>query len=359
MRILTIINNLEIGGAQRLVTDLLTVFSNQKKNELGLLTIMDSKDSPLLSHIKSLDIELYELNGRSPYRFSTLREIRKIARNYDIVHAHLFPSGYLSVISLLGLNKPILYTEHSTHNRRREKSWFRPIERIIYSGFSTIASISPQTNDALNKWLKSKKINSRCHVINNGIDSAKFNRVNLQKSRIFNDGKPRILMISRFTPAKDHLTLIRAIPFLESKEAIVVFAGEGETLETSKNFAREMGVEERCMFLGAVEDIPSLIQSSTIGVQSSNWEGFGLTAIEMMSGALPVIASDVPGLRDIVENAGLLFEKGNHIALAQLLNELLSDRTFYERIKQQCEQRAKDYDIHATASNYLKLYESF
>jgi len=100
------------------------------------------------------------------------------------------------------------------------------------------------------------------------------------------------------------------------------------------------------------------MNSSDIGIQSSNWEGFGLTALEMMASGLPVIASDVAGLKQVVEGAGLVFEVNNAFDLAQKINDLLNNIPLYNKIKSQSLQRALEYDIRITAQKYLCEYKS-
>lgn len=281
---------------------------------------------------------------------------------YDIVHAHLFPGGYLAAIARTGKKCPVIYTEHSTHNRRREKKLFRPVERFVYSRYSATAAISSATRDSLSNWLKKDKYSKKIHTIPNGTDLSRFHNTDSTpqngKALFGKDGKA-IIMISRFTESKDHASLIKALPLIEDRDAFVVFVGDGKTMKDCQNLAEETGVSDRCVFLGNRGDIPELVGASHIGVQSSNWEGFGLTAIEMMAGGLPVIASDVPGLKNVVDGAGILFKKGDFKALAREINKLLADKETYMEVKQKCIARSRQYDIKNTADSYLDLYSRF
>lgn len=71
----------------------------------------------------------------------------------------------------------LVYTEHSTHNRRRDKVWFEPIEYYIYSKYDRLISISQQTQDNLMEWLKAKKDDKRFLVIENGVNLSLFSSV--------------------------------------------------------------------------------------------------------------------------------------------------------------------------------------
>ena len=117
-----------------------------------------------------------------------------------------------------------------------------------------------------------------------------------------------------------------------------------------------LGVEERVHFVGRQSDIPKWIEIADIGIQSSIWEGFGLTAVEMMAGGLPVVASDVEGLRDVVYGAGELFPSGDYERLAKIINQMIEDKDYYELLRSRCISRSKNYDIGTMVNAYIDMY---
>ena len=104
--------------------------------------------------------------------------------------------------------------------------------------------------------------------------------------------------------------------------------------------------------------MPELVASSYIGIQSSQWEGFGLTAVELMAAGKPVIATNVDGLKQVVEGAGEIFNVGNASDLAARVNYLLKDYEYYQKVAKKCVQRAMEYDIAVMSEEYLALYRS-
>lgn len=94
-----------------------------------------------------------------------------------------------------------------------------------------------------------------------------------------------------------------------------------------------------------------------IGVQSSIWEGFGLTAVELMAAHKPVVATNVNGLKQVVEDAGYLFEVGDSKTLALHINELLNNKTVYTVVAGRCYERAKEYDINKMVLRYQEVYQ--
>ena len=91
---------------------------------------------------------------------------------------------------------------------------------------------------------------------------------------------------------------------------------------------------------------------------STHWEGLPLTIIEMMAGGLPVIASDVDGVQQVVKDAGILFPEGNDKALAEMINQLITNPDYRKQIAERCYERASLYDIRQTVQSYIEIYQS-
>ncbi|MBC8594093.1 glycosyltransferase [Oscillospiraceae bacterium N12] len=357
MKILHIIPSLEIGGAERLLSDLLPLLKEQN-NSVDLL-LFSNDVSFFYNKLKFAGIKIYSLNRRNFYNPLIVINIMQRVRGYDIVHVHLFPSLYWVSIASLFSQSFFFYTEHSTFNKRRNFLFLQYLERIVYKPYHRIISISDETQIALKKWLGIVKEDNRFKVISNGID---LNSIISDKEKFTHEelGIPEdskiLIMVSRFTLAKDQKTLIKSMKYV-LKSVHLLLVGDGDTQESCRELASNLGLSN-IHFLGKRDDIVKLMNSSDIGIQSSNWEGFGLTALEMMASGLPVIASDVAGLKQVVEGAGLVFEVNNAFDLAQKINDLLNNIPLYNKIKSQSLQRALEYDIRITAQKYLCEYKS-
>lgn len=345
MRILHIITSLEIGGAQRLLVDLLPL---QSTSEEVTLLVYERVHNDFERIIEDAGIKILCLNEHNFHNPGVIFRLRKKFRDYDLVHAHLFPTIYWASLAARGLKVKLVYTEHSTFNSRRNKWYFRPVERFMYSRYNKIISISQQTQDALQCWLRSS---SKCFVvINNGVDIKRFSSIKrpiIPKS---------LIMVSRFAASKDQETVIRAMKYVDGN-AVLRLVGDGENIEHCKQVAINEGVLDKVEFLGARSDIAELIAESYVGIQSSNWEGFGLTAVEIMAAGKPVIASDVDGLKQVVEGAGEIFHKGNAKDLAEKITVLLEDEFYYNSIVTRCKQRSQMYSIEGMADKYKSVYD--
>ena len=346
MRILHVITSLEFGGAQRLLVDLLPL---QSASEEVTLLVYEHVDNDFERTIEEAGIKILCLNEHNFHNPGVIFRLRKIFRDYDLIHAHLFPTIYWASLAARGLKVKLVYTEHSTSNSRRNKSYFRPIERFMYSRYDRIISISQQTQDALISWLGQH--DERFVVVNNGVDTTKFCSIKVPVM------PKSLIMVSRFASSKDQETVIRAMELID-KEAVLRFVGDGENRRHCEDLAKELGISDRIQFLGSRSDVAELVAASYIGIQSSNWEGFGLTAVEMMACGKPVIATNVDGLKQVVEGAGEIFTLGNASELAARVNYLLADNMYYKKISSRCRQRALEYDIHAMSKKYINIYNS-
>lgn len=345
MRVLHVISSLEIGGAQRLLSDLLPI-QKQQGIDVSLL-VLKSEDNAFSKKVADAGVPIISLDVQSFRNPFLAFKVRNIIKDYDVVHAHLVHALYICSLAARGLKTKLVYTEHSTSNNRRGKTYLRPIEKYIYGRYDKLISISQQTQDALQDWLQSA--DDRFVVINNGVDTKAF--ANIHKEVI----PKSLIMVSRFASSKDQETVIRAMKLID-KDATLRLVGDGENLEHCKQVAKECGVEDRVHFMGARADVANLVAESYIGIQSSNWEGFGLTAVEIMACGKPVIATNVDGLKQIVEGAGEVFKKGNESELAARVNYILSDKEYYIFLSSRCKERASGYDIKFMADKYLNVY---
>lgn len=349
MKILHIINSLEIGGAQRLLADILPI---QRRDNDVELVVLKNVDSPFRQIIADAGVKIHNVACKNYYNPINAWKLIKYIKTADVVHAHLFPViWWVAIASLFCKKCKLIYTEHSTHNKRRDKSYLRPVERFIYSRYKKIISISKQTQDNLMSWLKADLSDFRFAVIENGVAIDKF----IQPQQTVD--KNRLIMVSRFAEMKDQETVIRAMVDVK-KEAHLYLVGDGPNRQHCEDVAHEIAVNERVHFLGARSDIPELVSQSYIGIQSSLWEGFGLTAVELMAARKPVIATNVNGLRQVVEGAGFLFDVKDHKALAIYINDLLDSKDVYDKVAARCFERAQLYDIDTMVEKYQAVYDA-
>lgn len=366
MRILHIINNLGSGGAEKLIETFVPIMNKYDNVNVDIL-ILDDKNNVFEKKLLEQGVKIFVVPIRSIRNPLNILYIRKfiIKGNYDVIHSHLFPSNYwTSIVSkTIFKNKPVfITTEHSTHNKRREKWYFRNIERFIYNNYDKVISVSNESQKNLLKWLKVKTENlNKFIVIENGIEIEKFNKaIPYYKKEIndsFNENTILLCMVGRFSNMKDQSTIIKAIKELP-KNVHLLLIGDGNLKTKNIKLSEKLKLNNRVHFLGFRNDVERILKTVDIVILSSHWEGFGLSAVEGMAAGKPVIVSNVPGLSNVVGNEELLFNKGNSKELARKVNKLISDKKLYNKMSEFCYKRSRLYTIDRMVIKYLDLYRS-
>ncbi len=366
MKVLHVINDLNAGGAERLLLDTLPVY-NQYDNVKADLLLLSDKKNVFDSQIKKAGINIFVCKKRNIKSILNIFYIRRfiIQGQYDIVHVHLFPSNYfVSLARKLILNKNLILiaSEHNTHNRRRKYKIFRIIDKFIYKEFDYIISVSTKTELNLQNWLNTPPTKkNKFKVVENAVNVQKFHDASpyTQENLISppNDNLKLICMVGSFGAQKDQETLIKSMVSLKENVHLVL-VGQGERLKEMKKLVSQLHLTSRVHFLGVRTDVERILKTSDIIALSSHWEGFGLVAVEGMAAGKPVIASNVDGLREVVEGAGLLFEKGNSSEFSKIVKQLLADPIFYEEISSKCLEKSKIYDIKMMVEKTFQIYKS-
>ena len=258
-------------------------------------------------------------------------------------------------IASIFVSKKVIFitTEHNTDNRRRNALW-RPIDRWMYTRYSRTICISNEALTALEAHISSHP--ERDIVIPNGIDTVRFTTIPLGETPP-EDAEVNITMIAAFRPQKNQETPVQALALLPERFRLTL-VGTGERMEYVRDIAIKVGVSERVTFAGHRDDIPEILASSDITVLSSHYEGLSLSSVECMAAGRPFIASDVPGLHDIVNGAGILVPDNDAQAIANAIASLCTDKVFYRNTAENCRKRASDYDISVMTDGYLKLYSA-
>jgi len=356
MRVLHVINGLGSGGAERLLTWLLPgLVTKSVTPEVFAL----SKESPFfLGDLEKAGIKVRFSKIRKLYSPLQIIAIRKVIveNKYDLVHVHLFPAQLWCSIAISRTRIPLVTTEHNTSNRRRNKVLFKPIDSYMYSKIEKVICISRGTRQNLCKWVP--RICNKTTVIYNGIDVQRFSEaIPYERDRLIPDlamGDKVILMVSRFSPQKDQDTLVRALALLP-EQFHVVFVGDGDRKKNVEYLTNSLHLSKRVHFLGNRDDVPRIMKTADVLVQSSHWEGFGLTVVEAMATGLPVIASDVSGVTEIVNGYGSVFQPGNHVELAGGISECLQNKTSCKTLSQ-INKAVEKFTLEHMVENYLQIY---
>lgn len=361
MRVLQVIDCFErSGGAQQFFRDLISEM-NREGVDVEVLSIIPPQNGngEFVDRATQQGIPVHILTDRSIYDVRNVFAMHHFLHEhvYDIIHVHLFPALYFCALA-----KPkgvkLLYTEHSTDNRRRHSLLFRRIDAWIYKHYERVVCISSKTRESLHG-----KVSKRIPTIDiaNGIDLAKFREAMpfpINRELGIPDGAKFIAMCARFQDGKDYMTLLKSVKYLPDNYHVLCI-GDGPLREECETFCQVHNLLGQVHFLGLRADVANLFQASDVVVLSTSHEGFSIVMLEAMACGKPFVASAVPGIEDLVKDYAVLFPFGDEIALADCIKKLLSDSDYYNMIASKSIQFSSRYDIKHTARHYIEVYKEY
>ncbi len=253
------------------------------------------------------------------------RRTRALVAGADIVHAQAFPSLLPCALALAGSSTPLVCTLHTSHFLRLAA------KRAVAPALGKLVELSDY-NFAASKEIadvgEGLGPSISVEVLVNGVDVGIFQPVEGSLPR--RDGRRRLIVPRRLFPKNGVEYFVRAMPMIaDGADVDAVLIGDGPERGRLEALAAELGVADRIEFLGARPhaEMPGLICSGELAVFPSLVEATSVAALECMSCGVPVAASAVGGLPQIVNDAvGGLFLPGNPVALAEKVLELLADR---------------------------------
>lgn len=362
MRIVHVINSLDTGGAESFVAQLVPALAAR-----GLdteLAVLEHAAGPAATLLRAHGFETGAPLGRGR-RFDprATRALRRRTRGADVVHAHLFPTQYWTVLAWLpdsDTARPrLVTTEHNTANRRRRHVATRALDRWIYRRYDAVVSVSPAVAAGLDPLLVPGA--TRHLSIPTAIERARFEAPDDAAIRTrpvdgpANGERSRIVMVASFSVQKDQDTLVHALRTLP-RSVELVLAGTGPRLDAVRGLASTLGVGDRVHFPGRVDDVPTLLAGARIAVLSSHHEGMPLVALEAFAAGVPFVGSAVAGLGDLAARGGIAVAPRDVAALGAALAGLLEST----RAREDCIRRGREVaDAHAIeriAESHHALY---
>lgn len=340
MKIAYIITRLdEYGGPQIHIRDLCIYLGNQGHKPV-VISGMPGRVSDFIESMGTKYIPVPEME-RS---ISALRDIRalfalrRVLRRTrpDIVSCHSSKAGILGRMAAWSLGIPAVFTVHgwafTDGIPPLKRCFYRWAEWLAARFGSAIITVSAYDRDLAVRARVAPA--ERMTVIHNGMPMRKAPprpRLRSRTPGTYNPfgGDPdavRLLMVARFAPQKDHVTLLRALSGLKGRNWRLALAGNGDDSDI-RALAKQEGIEERIDFLGERTDVPELMEQSDIFVLTSHWEGFPRAIIEAMRAALPVVATRVAGVPESVADGetGFLVGRGDIEGVRAALEALIRD----------------------------------
>jgi glycosyltransferase involved in cell wall biosynthesis len=243
---------------------------------------------------------------------------------YQLVHSHLVHADWHSALaSALAPGVPLVSTKHNDNPFRRAYP-FRIAERAAANRCAATIAISESLRQFTLRYTRSR---TEVITVLYGLKAPAG-----APKRSSESDTPTLLAVARLVPQKGLDVLIRAMkPIGETvPDALLLIAGEGPERPALECMASDLGLEDRVRFLGHRDDVEHLMQRAWLLVHPARWEGFGLVLLEAMRVGLPVVATDVSAIPEVVVagTTGRLVPPDDPFAIADAVIGALNDERF-------------------------------
>ena len=341
----------KLGGAERLVNLLHCHLRENDMHSFVLGIVIDNENT--LPDSSSIGL-------KTPYDIRAFFSIKRYCKNNidtnDIIHVHLFPANlYCAILKRIGYIKgELITTEHSTYNRRRNKIWGQLIDNFIYNSYDHIIAISEGVKRNLIEWIPN--VTKKISVISNGCHMPLKNPI----IRSAKKGTITILSIGSLSEQKNYANTLYSLREINKLDFRWLIAGEGPLKDKLIKKRDSFNLKGKVEFLGRVDPILPLLKDADIFLMASKWEGFGLAAVEAMNASLPLVASDIPGLSEVVKTnppCALLIDPLIPDSIASNIKRLINSYDLRLQFGKRAFEHAKRFEINIMFNNYINFYK--
>lgn len=308
-----------------------------------------------------LPVSVSGSKARVAYSPQVYQRVKKILHEerFDVVHIHEPTIPMLSLAVLRHSHAINVGTFHAYRETTSAYAYMRPLVKRVLGRLDGRIFVSDAVQESITRYFPGDYV-----IIPNGIDYARFSSPTTQPIERFNDGRPNILFVGRMEKRKGFRHLIRAFVYIKKEipdaRLIVVGAYEDKEKGPFLRYARTHKLHG-VHFVGRVspEDLPRYYRTATVFcAPSTGFESFGIVLLEAMAAGVPIIASDIPGYRGVLENGrgGLLVPPGDEQTIARAITSLLRDPAKKARMSECGRQTAAEHDWSIIAQRVLDYY---
>jgi L-malate glycosyltransferase len=315
-------------------------------------------------------VTTYPLFDYPPYETALSSAMVDVIINHqlDLLHVHYAiphaSAAYMAkkIVAAQGITIPVITTLHGTDITLvgRDKT-LAPVVAFSINESDAITAVSENLRDETYEIFDIKK---EIEVIPNFVDLSRFQKKAIDPFRkvIAPDNERIIVHASNFRKITRVLDVVKIFAEVNKKiPSKLLFVGDGPDRHDAENLSRELGLTEDVRFIGKQEQIEEILAVSDLFVLPSEYESFGLAALEAMAAGVPLISSDAGGLPEININGktGYMSPVGDVVSMSRNAISILENDDTLKTFKINSTEQAKKFDIHHIVPIYEKLYDRF
>lgn len=354
MKIAQVIPNFALGGAETMCENLIYALAHNG-HSVSVISLY-TEHTPITKRLESNGFQVTYLDKKPGLDVGMIRKLANVLKKEepDVVHTHLDCIKYaVPAARIVGI-KNCVHTVHNMANKEAAGLAMR-INRVFYKfGWSIPVALSSEVQKTIAEYYMLEK--KSIPVIYNGIDLAKC----VPKFDYTLHNPITITHIGRFSEQKNHIGLIDSFFKLHQMYAntMLLLVGDGVLRASIEEYVNSKNLSDCVLFLGYQNDVFPILHDTDIFVLPSWYEGFPMTIIEAMASGVPVIASEVGGVPDMIahnQNGKVVPCDPNLVFEACM--ELIENEGIREYLGQQGLKKSHEFSSNEMAKKYIDLYQ--
>lgn len=355
MKIIQVIPSFCFGGAETMCENL-TYALKKLGHQVHVISLYE-QHTPISRRMEDAGVSITYLDKKLGLDVSMIPKLRAIFREEqpDVVHTHLDVIKYAVPAAKLAGVKRCVHTVHSVAHKEAEGFLQKVTNRLFYHwGWSVPAALSTEVQQTVSTFyhLPAEKI----PVVMNGIDLSRC----IPKTDYRLSQPIRLVHVGRFDAPKNHEGLLRSFAELRASchQVHLTMVGDGELREAMEALAEKLGLRDGVTFAGMQENVYPYLHEADIFLLPSNYEGMPMTIIEAMGTGLPIVATAVGGVPDMICNgkSGLLVPCDSE-AVAKACSRLIKDEALRKTLGQAALVESSRFSNEAMAQKYVRVYQ--
>ena len=333
LRLVQVIPYLGYGGLERVATTLTLAL----QREVGRVVVCSMGGEPFERMLREARVPIELIPRPRPHVRRLLSSGLALARvlrreQPHVVHAHNPAAGATAALARVLARQPELAIVTTYHGV--PPSHFPRASRALTFSSDLIVGVGPAVTQALRDAGVDEHGSATVYNAVDAVPARSADEVRLEFGAEYAE---LVLNVGRYMPEKNQALLLEALALLQPRRprlrALVV--GTGPLEPDLRRRAEELGLDEICTITGERHDVYDLMAAADVFALSSDWEALPLVVIESMMIGCPVVATDLPGIRDLIadERTGLTVSRGDAAALAAGIERVLDDRRLAARLR--------------------------
>ncbi|MBM7571381.1 glycosyltransferase [Aquibacillus albus] len=355
-KVMQIIPNLGLAGAEVMVENL-AVSLKDKGYRVSVVSLYNEK-SVITTRLENKNVPLFYLGKKKGLDIKIIFKLFKLflKERPTIVHTHRYAMQYVIPAASLARIPIRVHTIHNVAVKEVSKS-----QRLLHYFFFKYCKVIPVSISPLVKKSvieEYKFIDSEVEMIYNGINLEKC----IPKSEYLSNGDISLLHIGRFTEQKNHIGLIESFKIVNDSfpNTTLQLIGSGDLENEIRKKIKELNLEHSVQILGLKSQVYPYLNKADIFVLPSHWEGMPITLIEAMGTALPIVATEVGGIPDMIKSdvSGLLVNVDKE-SIAKALLKLVKNAPQRQKLGNRAKIDSEHFSVQVMQKHYSNIYETY